>query len=114
MTNKPDTNNPRVKKDIEENRLISAIGYIGILCLIPLLLKKDSQFAQFHGRQGLVLVIGWVINFLIGIIPILGWILSFFGTIALVILSVLGIIKSLNGEYWEAPYVSEYAKKLKI
>lgn len=101
-------------KDVEENKLIAAIGYIGILCIIPLLGKKDSEFAQFHGKQGLVLVIGWVINFLIGIVPVLGWILSFIGTIALLILSILGIIKALAGEKWEMPYLAEYAKKINL
>ena len=110
----PNVNDPQVKKDIEDNKLVAAIGYIGILCLIPLLLKPKSQFAKFHGKQGLVLVIGWVINFLIGIIPVLGWILAFVGTIALAVLSIIGILKSLNGEYWEMPYLSEYAKKINI
>jgi uncharacterized membrane protein len=107
-------NEPQGKKDIEENKLVAAIGYIGILCLVPLLLKPKSQFAKFHGKQGLILVIGWVINFMIGLIPVLGWILAFVGTIALVILSILGILKALSGEYWEMPYLSEYAKKINI
>jgi len=111
---KPNLSDPQVKKDTEENKLIAAIGYIGILCLIPLLLKPKSQFAKFHGKQGLILAIGWVINFFIGIIPVLGWFLAFIGTVALVVLSILGILKSLAGEYWEMPYLSEYAKKINI
>ena len=110
----PQTHDPLVKKDIDDNKLIAAIGYIGILCLVPLLLKRDSAYAQFHGKQGLMLVIGWVINFMIGIIPLLGWVLSFFGTAALVILSIIGILKALAGEYWEMPYLGEYAKRLKV
>jgi uncharacterized membrane protein len=50
----------------------------------------------------------------IGIIPFIGWILGFIGAIAIIILSILGILKSLNGEYWEMPYVAEYAKKINI
>jgi len=110
----PNVNDPQVKKDIEDNKIVAAIGYIGILCLIPLLLKPKSQFAKFHGKQGLILVIGELINMLIGIIPFIGWILSFIGAVALIILSILGILKSLNGEYWEMPYLSEYAKKINI
>ena len=102
------------KKDIEENKLIAAIGYIGILCLVPLLGKKDSEFAQFHGKQGLILTICWIIIFLIGIIPILGWLISFLGTIALLALSIMGILKSLAGEYWELPYLGQYSKKIKL
>ena len=111
---KPDMNDPQVKKDIEDNKVVAAIGYIGILCLIPLLLKPKSAYAKFHGKQALILVIGWVINFIIGIFPVIGWFLAFIGMIALTVLSILGIIKALAGEYWEMPFLSEYAKKIKI
>jgi len=111
---KPKVNDPQVKKDIEENKLVAAIGYIGILCLIPLLLKPKSKFAKFHGKQGLILVIGWVINFFIALVPFIGWLLGFIGMVALVILSILGILKSLAGEYWEMPFLAEYAKKINI
>lgn len=110
----PNVNDPQVKKDIEDNKLIAAIGYLGILCLIPLLLKPKSQFCKFHGKQGLILTIGWVINFFIGLIPFVGWVLGFIGMVALAILSIIGIIKSLNGEYWEMPYLAEYAKKINL
>jgi len=110
----PNINDPQVKKDIEENKLVAAVGYISILCLIPLLLKPKSQFAKFHGKQGLILFIGAVINMVISVIPFLGWILGFIGAVALIILSILGILKALNGEYWEMPYLAEYAKKINI
>lgn len=103
-----------IDKDVEDNRLIAAVGYIGILCLIPLFFKKNSKYAQFHGKQGLVLLIGWVINFLIGVFPIIGWLLALIGTIALTVLSLIGIVKALNGEYWEMPYLASYAKKIKL
>jgi len=111
---KPNLSDPKVKKDIEQNKIIAAIGYIGVLCLIPLLLKQDSQYAQFHGKQGLLLFIGWVVNTFIAVVPIIGWIVSFFGAISLLILTVLGILKSLKGEYWEMPYIGEYTKKINI
>lgn len=110
----PNINDSQVKKDIEDNKLIAAIGYLGILCLIPLLLKPKSQFCKFHGKQGLILCIGWVINFFIGLIPFIGWMLGLIGMAALAVLSIIGILKSLNGEYWEMPYLSEYAKKINI
>jgi len=110
----PNVNEPQVKKDIEENKVVAAIGYISILCLIPLLLKPKSQFCQFHGKQGLILLIAAIINMVIGIIPILGWALSIIGAIAIIILSILGILKALNGEYWEMPYVADYAKKINL
>jgi uncharacterized membrane protein len=34
---------------------MAVLSYIGILCLIPLLMKKTSKFAQEHAKQGFVL-----------------------------------------------------------
>lgn len=101
-------------KDIEENKILGAISYLFILFLIPMLTKKDSAFAMFHARQGLVLFIGWVIIWIVGLIPVLGWIIGFLGTIVLAIVALIALIKALQGEAWEIPLVSEYAKKLKI
>jgi uncharacterized membrane protein len=101
-------------KDIEEGKVIAAIGYIGILCLIPLLAKKESKFAQFHGKQGLVLFICWIIIWIVGIIPFLGWLIAFLGSIVLLILSILGIVQALSGKYWKIPFLGEYAEKIKL
>lgn len=99
-------------QDVQENKIIAAIGYLGILCLIPLLLKKDSQYAQFHGKQGLVLLIAWVVFGAVMIIPILGWIVGFFGNIACLILMIVGIVNALNGQMKELPWIGQYAKSL--
>jgi len=101
-------------KDIEKNKAIAAIGYLCILFLVPLLAAKNSPYAQFHAKQGMVLFVGWVIVWVIGLIPILGWIIGFFGTILLAVLSLIGLIKALQGEAWEIPMAADLAKKLKI
>lgn len=101
-------------KDIEENKFIAAIGYIGILCLIPLLGKKESPFAQFHGKQGLVLFIAWVIFWMIGIIPFLGWFIFMFGSVIILVLSFLGLVQALSGKYWKLPFLSKYVEKIKL
>jgi hypothetical protein len=52
------------KKDIEENRKMAAISYLSILYLIPLFSRGKSKFAQFHARQGLILlIIGIILPF---------------------------------------------------
>ena len=48
------TNKPQAKSnDTSNDTLMGVLAYIGILCLIPLLAAKDSEFAQFHAKQGL-------------------------------------------------------------
>ena len=41
--------------DVEANKTVAALSYISILFLVPLLGKRDSKFAQFHAKQGLIL-----------------------------------------------------------
>ena len=94
--------------------MIAAIGYLGILCLIPLLAKKDSAFAQHHGKQGLVLLIVWMILWVVNVIPVLGQIVWALGSIGILILVLLGIINALNGNTWEMPVLGEYAKQIKL
>lgn len=97
-----------------QTRLASAVGYVGVLFLIPLFFFKESPFAQYHGKQGLILFIAWAVNSVIMIIPVLGWLVSFFGSIALFIISVIAFLKAYSGEEWELPYIGKYAKKVKI
>lgn len=50
---------PEEKED-DKNEGVNAlavISYLGILCLVPLLTKKDDKFTQFHAKQGLALLI---------------------------------------------------------
>lgn len=101
------------KKDIEDNKVIAAIGYIGILCLIPLLAKKDSKFCQEHGKQGFVLFIFEVAVMILGMLPVIGWLLvGPIGSIIALILSLICLIKTLQGEFWEIPVLGQYRKKV--
>jgi len=97
--------------DIEENKIIAALSYIFILCLVPLLLKRTSEFTQFHARQGLTITVAWFIFWVIGIVPILGWLISFLGNLALLVISIMGVIKTLDGQAWEIPYIYQWSKK---
>jgi uncharacterized membrane protein len=108
-------------KEIEEGKTYAAIGYLGILFLIPLLAAKDNKFAQFHAKQGMVLFIAFIICAIIAsilfIIPVIGWFLL--GPIAWlivfiggVVLVIMGIVKSLQGEYWKMPVLGGWAEQL--
>ena len=105
---------PMSPTDIEENKILSAIGYIGILCLVPLLLKKDSPFAQFHGKQGLILLIAWVVANAVMIVPILGWLAGFVLNIMCLVLMIVGIINALKGDTKELPWIGQYGKSLNL
>lgn len=97
-------------KDIEENKFIAALSYLGILVLVPLLVKKDSKFSQFHAKQGLILLIIWVVGWIVFWVPIFGQILL----LALIVLNIVAFIQALNGKRWEIPVISDWAKKINL
>lgn len=101
-------------QDVEANKIVAALSYLWILFLVPLLIKRGSKFAQFHAKQGLVLFILEVIVSFVNIVPILGQLVWFFASIIFLVASIIGIIKTLNGEKWEMPYIYEWSKKINL
>lgn len=101
-------------KDIEDSKVFAAIGYLGILCFVPLLLKKDSPFAQMHGKQALVLFIAEIIVSFVNVIPLIGQLIWFVASIVFLIISIVGVIRAAQGEAWQIPILSEYAEKIKL
>jgi len=102
------------KPQDEGNRILAAISYLGVLCFIPLFLKKSNQYVQYHAKQGLVLFIAEIIISFINIIPILGQLVWFVAIVVFFIVSINGIIKAWRGVYWEVPVLSKYAKKINL
>lgn len=101
------------KDIILEGKVWAVIGYLWILCLIPLILKKDNDFCLFHAKQGLVLFIASLICVGISAVPIIG-IIGVLGNAVFFILSISGIFNSLKGVYWKMPYIGEYAEKIEL
>jgi len=93
-------------QDIEDNKVVAALSYIWLLFLIPMLLKKDSKFCQFHAKQGLILFLFSLIAWF----PIIGWLVG----LAIIIISVMGIVKTLAGESWEVPFIYDLSKKINL
>ncbi|OGF30748.1 hypothetical protein A3H09_03330 [Candidatus Falkowbacteria bacterium RIFCSPLOWO2_12_FULL_45_13] len=92
--------------DILNNKIVAALSYVWILFLLPLLLKRDSKFCQFHAKQGLIL---FVLSFITWF-PVIGWLIG----LAIIVVSVVGIIKALAGEWWKTPYLYDLSKKINL
>lgn len=106
------------KEDIEKNKVMAIIAYI--IFFIPYLAAKDSKFAMYHAKQGLVLFLGSLALYLAysllwRILPWSMW--SFLGTLywvgSLVVLAfaIIGIMNASRGEAKELPIIGQYAKK---
>lgn len=105
---------PAKDSEIQDAKFFAAVGYINILCLVPLLLKKQNRFAQFHGKQGLVLFILEVAASILKIIPVLGDLVFTVAFVVLGILSLVGIVKVLMEEYWEMPLIFDIADRINL
>ena len=57
---------PPVVENTENLKILAAIGYLGILFLVPYLTNPKSEFAVFHANQGLLLFIIGIVSALQG------------------------------------------------
>ncbi len=90
------------RADIEINKVVAALSYVSILFIIPLLLKKDSDFCQFHARQGLIIFLFNWLFFIPGL------------NLIFLIIVVVSIVKTVDGKKWKIPFVYEWSKKFNI
>ena len=98
--------------DVKKNKWMAVIGYIGILCIIPLANASASPFAKFHGKQGLVLFgTEVIVMFANQMVPSF-WSLFSLINLGLFVLSVMGMLKAAEGQMWELPFFGQFAKKL--
>ena len=93
--------------DVQKNKLMAAVAYIGILVLVPLFAARDSKFARFHTNQGIILcVLGFACYFL-GRLKLIGWLFDICG-IAVFILAVVGIVYACQGKAKELPVIGNW------
>lgn len=100
----------------DQDKIMLVLSYLGILALIPLLTVKDSDYVNFHARQGVGLMIAWIGFFIVSIIlqfiPILGQVIACVGWLGLLALTIVGIIKAFKPERWRIPGVASIADML--
>jgi uncharacterized membrane protein len=97
----------------EQDKIMLVLAYFGCLTLIPLLTVKDSDYVKFHAKQGLALLLLSVANSLLQFVPFIRY-LGCFTSLAIFIVSILGMVKALAGERWRIPVVSDIADKINL
>ncbi len=97
------------------------LSYLWILCLIPLLTKKDDPEVQWHAKNGTALlgveIIVWILftvirmvfhSFLacgMSVISCAVW-------IAFLVIRIMCIVKGANGQRFRIPVVTDFAEKM--
>lgn len=98
--------------DVVEGKVIAILSYLSILCIIPLIFKKENPFVLVHSKQGLVLFVAEVAVFILHIV--LGvWFLKL-GMFILLTLSFFGLLAVLRGRDIRIPVVSSFAERITL
>ncbi|MDR1222577.1 MAG: hypothetical protein LBL07_06820 [Tannerella sp.] len=100
-------------KDVQDNKVMAILAYLGILVLVPIFAAKESPFARFHANQGILLFIVSIVFYIIYYIllftvPVIALIFSIL-SIGILILAIIGIINAAKGEMKELPIIGKYS-----
>ena len=106
---------PQAPPPASQRTAMLILAYLGLLALIPLIVSKDDREVQWHARHGLVLTVAFVALWMV--ISVLTFIAGFFVFLhplvylAWLVLTVLEILKAVNGQRLLIPGISEFADK---
>lgn len=112
-------------RDIQENKPMAILAYIGILVLIPIFAAPNSKFARFHSNQGLWIAIAGVALSVLQVMvnlafpwysPLFALRYALTGILALAGLGllaymILGIINAAQGQYKYLPLMDKILAK---
>jgi fumarate reductase subunit D len=112
-TAKPETEEEKKGRMIEEGKGAAILGYIPFMCFVPLIKMRDNPFALKHGKQGLILFIIEIaaVIFLRPKISVLIWSMVIVLCLAC---AVAGIFFALQGQEWKIPFIGDFADKFKV
>ena len=104
--------------DVEKAKGTAWLSYLGLLWLIPMLTLKENSFAKWHVKQGIALdIVSVGLAIVMGILSfiIIGLIIGPIGFGILLVLRIIGLVKSLGGHYWKCPLgISKIAEMFKF
>ncbi|MFZ2149958.1 MAG: DUF4870 domain-containing protein [Minisyncoccia bacterium] len=101
------------------NVVMAVLSYLGILIIIPFLTDaKNDPFVKFHMKQGLVLIIVWIVigiaNSMLWRIPLFGFLIGSVLNLGCFVLMIVGIINAAGGKMKELPLVGHFASNFKF
>jgi uncharacterized membrane protein len=97
-------------RNIRKDALLALFSYLHILVLIPLIFGRKDQFVRYHVKQGLLLLIIWVLASFALYLPYLPWIFL----IVIFVDVLFGIIHVILGKERPMPILGKLAEKISI
>ena len=121
---------PTGDADVQQNRGIAWLAYVGLLLLVPLFARKRSPYCQFHVKQGATLlaveiayqIVQAIIMAIIGAITaqryfgyVIGYSAVYYvfqwlfigGNVFLLVLSIIGIVNAATGKTVKLPLIGQ-------
>ena len=108
FTNTANTTADYSAEDINKNRHMAILAYLGLLFLVPLFAAKDSPFARYHTNQGILLFVVQTIGIAATQIPYAGWVAGAIVNVFTTALLVIGLINAFKGEAKELPVIGKF------
>jgi uncharacterized membrane protein len=102
----------------EEEKLWGFIAWVIPLIggIVALVLRPNYRYACYWGYLSIsffiVIVGAGLINVVFSIIPFIGWILSALVNLGLLIIWIIGILRSLEKTWWKPPIIYDIARVL--
>ena len=102
---------------VDDGKSMAALAYV--IFFIPLLMNPRNDFATYHAKQGLVLLIASIVgSVLLTVLSVvtfgLGVILYPIYWLAILALAVIGIMNALNGKEEQLPVIGQFASNFKF
>ena len=102
----------KLENDVTKGEaFLVAIGYISFLCVLPLVLLRENKFAQYHGKQALVLAI---FIYFFDVVQIFPPLFASLYTALKTIVVIYAIYMSFNGKYFKIPFIYSMSEKFDI
>ncbi len=92
----------------------SGLAYITIIPAIVFLVAapyNQNSTIRFHAWQSVFLNIVWFAISLVAVIPILGWLVFIVGSLALLVVWILCVVKAFGGGKFVVPVIGPLAAK---
>lgn len=97
--------------DVEEKNIFAALCYVGVLVFVPLLMKKEDPYVNWHIRQGFVVLVIIIISLIAS-----AWVERVGNLLFLLIMvvDIIALVQALLGKMWKIPIIGEIATKFKV
>ena len=120
--------------DVQQNRGIAWLAYMGLLLLVPLFARKRSEYCKFHVKQGATLLAVEIVYYIVqaiimaivkAIFPgklVYGYFTYYYqdsaatiifrllfaaGSVFLVVLAIMGIVNAATGKQKKLPLIGQ-------